>query len=265
MTEKPTKQFFKEAVDYLTPLMRQAGKTILESWDKVEIAKQKDVRDVATKTDVEIENFLKEKILFKWPNHGFWGEEGKKRINLSSPYQWLVDPIDGTKFYVGLAPFFQTYIALTFDGTPVLGLMYHPLSRQFFSAYQSGGTYLNGKIVSLKSPPASLNEAVVDVDFGGLIGKKEKEKKWMLDKLSRMIEKSYRVRISAGALSIYIITGAIDAYIDLAGSKPQETAARIIIMQEAGFKIEKIKTAFGEKLVAGREPILSGIKQILLK
>ncbi|MEK9135000.1 MAG: inositol monophosphatase family protein [Patescibacteria group bacterium] len=264
MTERPTKQFFKEAINYLTPFVKQAGEMILESWNKIEIAKQKDVRDVATKTDVAVENFLKEKILFKWPSHGFWGEEGEKRINPSSSYQWLVDPIDGTKFYVGLAPFFQTFIALTFNGAPVLGLMYHPLSRQFFSAYQGGGTYLNGKIILVKSS-FFLNEAVVDVDFGGLLDKKEEEKKWMLDKLSRIIERSYRVRMSAGALSTYIVTGAIDAYIDLAGSKPQEIAARIIIAQEAGLKTEKIKTAFGEKLVVSREPALSEIKQILLK
>jgi fructose-1,6-bisphosphatase/inositol monophosphatase family enzyme len=68
----------------------------------------------------------------------------------------------------------------------------------------------------------------------------------------------------AGALSVYIVTGAIDAYIGLGESKPQDLAARIIIMQEAGFKTERIKTSFGEKLVAAREPILSEIKQILL-
>jgi fructose-1,6-bisphosphatase/inositol monophosphatase family enzyme len=234
----------------------------LESWGKIEIYKQKDARDIATKADIEIESFIKEKIQTKWSEHGFWGEEGEK-INPNSSFQWLIDPIDGTKFYASLAPFFQTYITLVYEGIPVLGLIYNPLSFQLFSAYQGAGAYLNREKIVLKEP-VSLKDAIINIDFGGLIGKNEPEKKWMLDKLSQIAEKSYRIRIIAGALSVYIVTGTIDAYIDLGNSKPQDLAARIIIMQEAGFKIEKIKTDFGEKMIVAREPIFSEIKEILL-
>jgi fructose-1,6-bisphosphatase/inositol monophosphatase family enzyme len=263
MTEQPTKKFFQQAIDYLTPLIKQAGEMALESWNKTEIVKQKDVRDIATRADLEIEKFLKEKILQKWPDHGFWGEEEEERISPAAPYQWLVDPIDGTKFYVGLAPFFQTYIALTFEQAPVLGLIYNPVSHQLFSAHQGGGIRLNGKSISPK-PSVSLERAIVSVDFGGLAGKREEEKKWLLEKLSRIIEKSYRTRMIAGALKTYLVTGAIDAWVDLGKVKPQELAVRTIISQEAGFKIEGIKTAFGEKIIAAREPLLSEIKEILL-
>jgi len=259
--EKPTQQFLKDAVDYLIPFVKQAGEMALESWGEIEIVKQKDIRDIATKADVEIENFLKEKIMAKWPSHGFWGEEGE-RINQSSPYQWLIDPIDGTKFYIGLAPFFQTYAALVFDGVPVLGLIYNPLSRQLFSAYQGSGTYLNGKIVTLK-PPVSLKDSMINVDFGNITDKSQEEKKWRIDKLSKMVEKSYRVRMIAGALNVYIVTGAIDAYIDFE-SKPQDVAARIIIMQEAGYRIEWVDTPFNKKvLIVSQEPLSSELKEII--
>ena len=253
--EEPTKKFLKEAVSYLTPVIKKAGKMSLKSWSKIEIAKQKDVRDIATKADIEIENFLKKNILKKWPKHGFWGEEGGKQSS-PSPFLWMADPIDGTKFYVGLAPFFQTYVALTFERKPVLGLIYNPLSDQMFSAYQGGGTFLNGKKISSK-PPVPLKEAMINLDFGGMSGRSPEEKKWMLNKLSQLTERSYRLRMIAGALSVYLVTGAIDAYVDMGSSKPQELAARIIIMREAGFKVEKVKTAFGNKLVVAKEPLLS--------
>ena len=162
-----------------------------------------------------------------------------------------------------MAPFFQTYIALVYEGEPVLGLIYNPLSHQLFSAYQGSGTYLNGEKITLKEP-VFLRDAIINIDFGGLAGKNEPEKEWMLDKLSQITEKSYRVRMIAGALNVYIVTGTIDAYIDLGDSKPQDLAARIIVMQEAGFIIEKIETNFGEKLLVAREPILSELRQILL-
>lgn len=99
MKDDLLKQILNEMVEYLKPVIKEAGNMVLCEWKKIEIVKQKDARDIATKTDIGVENFIKEKILSKWPNHGFWVEEGE-RINPKSDYQWLVDSIDGTKFYI---------------------------------------------------------------------------------------------------------------------------------------------------------------------
>lgn len=160
---KPAKEFLKKAIDYLVPVIKQAGEMALERWDKIEISKQKDSRDIATKADVEIENFLKEKILGKWPDHGFCGEEGE-RVNVKSLYQWLIDPIDGTKYYLKHAPFFQTHIAFVYKGESLLGLIYNPVSRQLFSAIKGGGAYLNGKLIK-KNSSLPMQKSVIDIDF----------------------------------------------------------------------------------------------------
>ncbi len=262
MIKKPTKKFLNETMNYLFPIIKQAGKMALDSWKKVKIAKYKDNRDIVTKTDIEIEKFLKNKILSKWPNHGFWGEE-TERINSSSPFQWLIDPIDGTKYYAKSAPFFYVHIALLFKDEPILGLIYNPISRQLFSAQKNNKAYLNNKLITSKSP-VPFNKAIIDIDFGGLTDKSMKEKKWMIDKLYKIMEKSYRVRISGGSLSAYLVTGAIDAYVDFADSKPQDLAARLIIMQEAGCKIKWMKNSFQKKiLIVSREPIFSELKKII--
>lgn len=265
MSEQSTKQFLSEAIDFLTPVIKQAGEMALQSWDKIEILKQKNSRDIATKADIEIENFLKEKIVGKWPEHGFWGEEGE-RSNASADYQWLIDSIDGTKFYIAQAPFFYVHIALMYNNEAVLGLVYNPVSKQLFSASKGNGAYLNGKLLSLKAP-FSFDKAMINIDLSAIVGKEEKEKKWLLDKLSAITEKCYRIRIISGALAIYLVTSAIDAYIDLSGeSKPQDLAARVIIMQEAGYKTEWVKNPFGKKmLIAAQEPLLSEIKEIIIK
>lgn len=269
MTEKPTKEFLREAVDYLTPIIKQAGEMALESWDKIEISKQKDSRDIATKADIEIENFLKKKILSKWPDHSFWGEEGE-RVNILSPYQWLADPIDGSKYYLKHAPFFQTHIAFVYKKEPLLGLIYNPVSRQLFSAIKGGGAYLNGELIKRNSSLLT-QKSVIDIDFRGLINysnKNPKERKWLIGKAGEIMEKSYRVRMSGGAFGVYLVTGAIDAYITIEGDgfKPQDLLPRIIIMQEAGYKIEWVENSFGKKiLIAGQEPLLSKLEKILSK
>lgn len=264
MTNMSTKQFLIEAIEFLTPIIKQAGEMAMESWDKIEISKQKDSRDIATKADVEIESFLKSKIIGRWSDHGFWGEEGE-RSNISSDFQWLIDSIDGTKFYIAQAPFFFVHIALMYKNEVVLGLVYNPVSKQLFSASKGNGAYLNGKLISLKAP-FSLDKAMINIDLGAIIGKDEKEKKWLLDKSVALTEKCYRIRIISGAIAIYLVTGAIDAYMNLdEESKPQDLAARIIIMQEAGYKIEWLKNSLGKKiLIVAQEPLLSEIKQIVL-
>lgn len=262
MIQQPSKQFLQEAIGFLTPIIQRAGEMALESWDKIEISKQKDSRDIATKADVEIENFIKEKINSKWTDHGFWGEEGE-RINTTSDYQWLIDPIDGTKFYVAQAPFFYVHIALVYKNEPILGLVYNPVSKQLFSASKNNGAFLNGKLLSLKTP-FTIDKAIVDMDLGAIA---DKEKEWLLDKLSAITEKCYRVRITSGSLAIYLVTGAIDAYIYLGNNnKPQDLAARIIIMQEAGYETKWIEIPSGRKiLIVAQEPLLSEIKEIILK
>lgn len=264
MSQVLDKKFLEEAGDYLMPIIKKAGEMSLEMWDKIEISKQKDSRDIATKADVEIENFLKGKIIAKWPDHGFWGEEGEERVNPASPYQWMVDPLDQTKLYVKQVPIFYVQIALVFEGKPILGLIYSPASKQLFSASEGGGTYFNNKRIMLESSN-SLDKAIIDVDFGGLGGKGQGEKEWMLKKLEKIAEKSYRTRMSGGALAIYLATGAFDAYVDLSGSsKPQDLAARIIIMQEAGYKVEWLENPFGKKiLIVSQEPLLSELKEII--
>ena len=262
MTE-PTKEFLKEAIAYLSPIIKQAGEMAAGSWLNIKIAKFKDQRDVATKTEIEIENFLKKKILSKWPEHGFYGED-TRRINASSDFQWLIDPIDGTKYYVNRAPFFYVHVALLFKNNPVLGFVYNPISGQLFHALKGNGAYLNSEKILLKSA-VSIDKAIIDADPGGLLVRGASEKEWIMGKLCRLMEKSYRVRMSGGSLGIYLVTGAIDAYVDLGGPKPQDLAARIIIMREAGCKAEYIETPFGKRLLASREPLFSELKKILSK
>lgn len=268
MADQPTKKFLSEAVDFLTPVIKQAGKIVLGDWEKVEIARHKGDRDIATKTDIEVENFLKSKIMSKWPKHGFWGEE-TKRINPKSDFQWLIDPIDGTKYYFKQAPFFQTHIALTYKENPILGLIYNSVSRQLFSAIKNGGACLNEKLIKA-GPAVPIQKSVIDIDFRGMAScanKNLKEKKWLIDKLGEIMEKSYRIRMGGSAFGIYLATGAIDAYVTMEGEgfKPQDLAPRIIIMQEAGYKTEWLDTPFKKKiLIVSSKLLLLEIKKIIV-
>ncbi len=99
-----------------------------------------------TQADVECEAAIREVILGRFPEHGFYGEE-MGRTHVDAEYLWLVDPIDGTKGFVRQYPFFSTQIALMHDGEIVLGVSSGTMMDELAWAERGVGAYVNGKRV----------------------------------------------------------------------------------------------------------------------
>ena len=63
------------------------------------------------------------------PDEGIIGEEyGVTRETASR--LWVLDPIDGTRSFVGGRPIFGTLISLVEDGVPIVGLIDQPISGE---------------------------------------------------------------------------------------------------------------------------------------
>jgi histidinol-phosphatase len=97
-----------------------------------------------TQADIECEHKIREIILGRFPEHGFYGEE-TGRTQEDADYLWLVDPIDGTKGFVRQYPFFSTQIALMHDGQIVLGVSSGTMMDELAWAEKGQGAWLNGK------------------------------------------------------------------------------------------------------------------------
>ncbi|NIL93800.1 MAG: inositol-phosphate phosphatase [Woeseiaceae bacterium] len=101
-----------------------------------------------TQADVECEQCIREIILERFPDHGFYGEEtGRTREDAES--LWLVDPIDGTKGFVRQYPFFSTQIALMRNGRIVLGVSSGTMMDELAWAEEGQGAWLNGERISV--------------------------------------------------------------------------------------------------------------------
>lgn len=73
----------------------------------------KDDRSPVTIADREVEEFMRERIITRFPDHGVVGEEMEPRIG--ARYTWYLDPIDGTKSFISGMPLFGALIALRDD------------------------------------------------------------------------------------------------------------------------------------------------------
>jgi len=103
-----------------------------------------------TIADVETEKTIKKIILDSFPDHGFFGEETGK-VNEDAEYNWLIDPIDGTKSFIRGYPFFSTQIALMHKGELILGVSNSPEFKELAYAEKGFGAWLNGEKITVSN------------------------------------------------------------------------------------------------------------------
>jgi histidinol-phosphatase len=101
-------------------------------------------RSPVTVADLEAERVIHETLASAFPEHGFYGEESG-RSDTASPYQWIVDPIDGTKSFVRRYPLFATQIALLHKGVPAVGVSNAAVYGELAWAERGQGAWLNGE------------------------------------------------------------------------------------------------------------------------
>ncbi len=111
-----------------------------------------------TIADRGAEQVMRQMIMKEFPEHGILGEE----LGLHQPdaeYQWVLDPIDGTKSFVSHSYLFGTLIALLKDGKPILGVINHPLLNDFLVG-DGKQTWLNDRRVAVR-PCTRIDDAVL--------------------------------------------------------------------------------------------------------
>ena len=120
-----------------------------------------------TQADVECEEAIRDIIVERFPDHGFFGEE-TGRTRADAEYLWLVDPIDGTKGFVRQYPFFSTQIALMRNGEIVLGVSSGSMLNELAWAEKGQGAWLNGKRLAVSDITDPGRAAVSTGNIGSL-------------------------------------------------------------------------------------------------
>ena len=95
------------------------------------------VWDPVTEGDRAGERAIRALIERHYPDHGIHGEEYGIKPG-SSPFTWVLDPVDGTRSFVCGMPTWATLIGLSFEGRPGLGLMNQPVVGEMFCGSPQG-------------------------------------------------------------------------------------------------------------------------------
>ena len=87
--------------------------------------------DPVTEGDKAGERVIRRMIEDRFPDHGINGEEYGVKEGKSG-FEWVLDPIDGTRAFVSGMPTWATLIGLYFEGKPMVGVMNQPFVGDMF-------------------------------------------------------------------------------------------------------------------------------------
>lgn len=111
-------------------LADESGNVIKKYFRTGVAVESKNDKSPVTIADRQAEEVMRSLIEKEFPEHGILGEEFGE-INKEAEYQWILDPIDGTKSFITGAVTFGTLIALTKNSQPILGVINQPILGEF--------------------------------------------------------------------------------------------------------------------------------------
>lgn len=185
----------------------------------------KDRGSPVTEADVAVDNFLKEHLSRTLPEAGWLSEEtADNPERLGKSLVWIVDPIDGTRAFVGGHPDWAVCIALLSEGRPILGVVYAPAHEQLYEARHGAGAKRNGAALAVSTRR-------------GAVGARCAGPKPLIDAFARSLGAAVETvpRIPSLALRLVrVAEGSVDVGLVSANSRDWDLAAADLILHEAG-------------------------------
>lgn len=142
---------------------KSARVQLIDSFGNIQ-SRNKNNRDIAssivTDIDRKVERSFKQQLTRAWPEIGFYGEETGKTGSIDT--FWLVDPLDGTNYYVRGLPMCASMISLIDRSQVVLSIIYDFINDDIYWAIRGGGAYRNDSSISVSDRP--LENSLVSLE-----------------------------------------------------------------------------------------------------
>jgi myo-inositol-1(or 4)-monophosphatase len=198
---------------------------------KLEGVKQKGgAGNLVTEADLAAERAVLAVLADATPGFAVLAEESGRRSG-DGPFEWCVDPLDGTTNYAHGFPVFCTSVGLLFEGKPILGALALPALDQLFWAAPGFGSWCNDKRLRV-SDCRQISDALLATGFAyDRIARLDNN----YAEFARFTHRSHGVR-RAGAAAVdlaFVASGAIDGYWER-GLSPWDLVAGVVLVEQAG-------------------------------
>lgn len=162
----------------------------------------------------------------------------------SSPRQWVIDPIDGTKNFVRGVPVWATLIALIDHGKPVVGVVSAPALQCRWWAAEGTGAYTGRSLAKATRISVSDVKKLEDasLSYSSMTGWRDLEKR---DDFINLTDTVWRTRAYGDFWSYCMVAEGV---VDIA-AEPElnlyDMAALVPIVTEAGGRFTSLAGADG--------------------
>lgn len=234
----------------LEPLAIKAGAEILAVRDRGVVATEKADKSPVTEADERAEAIILEGLRAAFPGVAIVAEEeaaaGRVPDVGAEPF-FLVDPLDGTKEFIGGKPDFTVNIALVRNGLPLAGVVYAPARGVLYSGGSEGASraevQADGQVasrVAIKGGPAQQAVRVVA---------SKSHNTPETDEFIGRYPGAERVSVGSSLKFCLVADGSADLYPRFGRTMEWDTAAGDAVLRAAGGKTVTLQ---GEALAYGK-------------
>ncbi len=126
-------------------MAREAGRSTLTRFQQLDLSVERKSDDSpVTAADRDAERLMRARIAEWFPDDAIIGEE-LGTTDGTSEFRWILDPIDGTKSFIGGVPLYSTLVGVERAGEPTIGVIYIPaLDEGVYAARGGGALYFRG-------------------------------------------------------------------------------------------------------------------------
>jgi len=229
----------------------EAGKILKENFGgNYKISSKDVVSNLVTEIDKKSEDKIIEIIKSDFPGHNIISEEVGALFQ-ESEFKWIIDPIDGTVNYAHSIPLTCVSIALEKNNEVIMGVVFNPLSNEFFFSEKGKGAFLNEVKISV-SKSDDLKKSLLVTGFPYDSGSYKPDPLTIFKKFM-MLDIPVR-RLGSAALDLcWTACGRFEGFWEY-NLNAWDVAAGYLILEEAGGKVTNFKgekySIYGKQLLA---------------
>lgn len=226
---------------------REAGDILRQKRGSAEVIRKKARRDDLLDADLIAERIIMDKLQEKFPTYDILSEE-TQRERESSPYQWVVDPLDGSANFQHGSPVFAISICLLINTIATVGVVYLPILDEMFTALRGQGAWLNEQRIYV-SHVSNLDDAMVYVGDFAKDGNRYDNEERIAD-VAQLANTVGRVRMIGTAATdlAFVACGRAEALI-MHNPSPWDVAVGDLLIREATGKVTQHSDESGDNLV----------------
>ena len=224
----------------LIQIIKKAGKILKKGYYSNKDVNFKAKKDLVTKYDLAVENYLKKEFSKYFKEFNLIAEESDNSL-VEFGNSIIIDPIDGTTNFVNGVPHTAISVGGYKDKKPYIGVVYNPILDELYFAKHKKGAFLNGKKIKV-SLQNDLQKSLLATGFPYSSGENTKDLKDVIKKIENILPECQDLRrLGSASIDLCMVAkGVYEGYYEM-NLKPWDVSAGVIILSEAGGRITNIR------------------------